>query len=335
MKKIAFDLMQNDNGLQHGINAALDFVKNNSDYNVILVGDKNEIDKFLIKDHPNIEIYDVKDVVPKTNVNLREILRKKTSMSQAIELLANNKVDAVLSSGDSGAYLTLATMKLKRLQNVLRPAFMPMIPKMNNNEFFLLLDAGANLETKAEYLEQWAIIATIFSQNLFNKKQPICRLINIGTEKDKGFEFHQKANVLLENNNIVNYQGFIETRNIFSLDTDIVLADGYSGNLTLKALEGTVLNLSKLIKTKITQTFWRKIFALGLKKAFTEIKEKFDYRNVGAAWVIGINGIVIKAHGSSDFKAYKGAFNQIKIAIESKILDKLKTEMVKLDEQQN
>ncbi|VEU59271.1 phosphate acyltransferase PlsX [Mesomycoplasma neurolyticum] len=332
MKKIAFDVMQNDNGPEAGIKAALDFVNNNSNYHVFLVGDETEIAKFLVEKHSQISIVHEPNVVPKTNLNLRKILREKTSMSKTLELLLEKKVDAVLSSGDSAAYLALATMKLKRLKNVDRPAFMPMIPKMINDEFFLLLDAGANLETKAEYLEQWAIIATIFSQNLFNKSKAICRLINIGTEDDKGFEYHQKANILLKNNPRINYQGFIETRNIFNVDSDIVLADGYTGNITLKTLEGSVLNLSKFIKAKITKTFWRKIFAIGLKKAFSEVKEKFDYRNVGAAWVIGVNGIVIKSHGSSDIKAYKGAFSQIKIAIESQILTKVKQEIEKISE---
>ncbi|MBN3534356.1 phosphate acyltransferase PlsX [Mycoplasma procyoni] len=324
MKKIAFDLMGNDNGVKPGVESALLFIQKNPDYKIFLVGNEQEIKQYLTQDSEQIEIINVEKVVEKNETNIRALARETTSMSVTMDLLLENKVDAILSSGDSASYLSLSTLKLKRLENVSRPAFMPMIPTAKDDKFFLLLDSGANLEVKPEYFEQWGIIASIFYKHLFKYDNPSVGLINIGTEDYKGFDYHKEANVLLKQNSKINYKGFIEPRDILKGDIEIALADGYAGNITLKSLEGTVLTFSRFLKEKITSSFFRKIAALMLKKAFKEVKEKFDYRNVGAAWVIGVNGVVLKAHGSSDTKAYTGALNQIKIAVESNVLAEVK-----------
>ncbi|WGI36351.1 phosphate acyltransferase PlsX [Mesomycoplasma lagogenitalium] len=324
-KIIAFDLMGTDGGVKPGIDATLTFLKQNPDYKIVLIGDEVEIKKNLPADFnkKQIEIINEKNVAKMKDNNARTLLKENSSMMSALNLIAENKASSVLSAGDSGTYLALATLKLKRINNVSRAAFMPMIPTLIENKYFLLLDAGANLEVKPEYFEQWALISSIFYKFLFKKENPSVGIINIGTEEYKGFEYHKQANELLKNNLNVNYKGFIETRDLLQGNIDIALADGYAGNITLKTMEGTVLNFSKLMKEKLMKNFFRKIGALILKSAFKEVKERFDYRNVGAAWVIGVNGIVIKSHGSSDAKAYLGALNQIKIAIESQVLTKI------------
>ncbi len=324
MKTIIFDVMGNDNGPFFAIKAALKFINENNNYKIILVGNENEIKKYC-SESKNIEIVHNPNIVSKSNDDILSSHKEDNSMNTALKLLRDNKGVAVLSSGDSGKYLASSIMLIKRLPNVLRPAFMSIIPTIKQNKKFLLLDEGANLNTTEDYLVQWAKLGATFSNNVLKINNPKVSILNIGTEDFKGFEYHQKANkILMDSKNNFDYRGFIESRDLLEGNVDVVVADGYSGNIALKALEGTVLSFTKLIKSKLTKNFWRKIKSLLLKKAFSELKEHLDYRNVGAAWILGLNGIVIKSHGSSDQKAYEGALNQIKLAIESDALNKFK-----------
>lgn len=324
-KTIIFDLNGNDNGIESGILASIEFIKQNPHYKIILVGNKNDILKYTNESN-SIEIYDSPNPVNKKLDDLSKIYKDDNSMNASLKLLKEEKGDAMLSSGDSGSYLISSMMILKRINNVGRPAFMSVIPTIKENKKFILLDEGANLNITSDYLIQWAKLASIFSKTILGVSKPKVGILNIGTEDYKGFDYHKEANEYLKENvnDIFDYVGFVESRNLLQGDYDVVVADGYAGNITLKALEGTVLSFSKLIKNKLTKNFWRKIKSLMLKSAFKEIKEHLDYRNVGAAWIIGVNGIVIKAHGSSDVKAYLGALNQIKQAIETKALIEFK-----------
>lgn len=323
-KTIIFDLLGNDNGIKAGVQAAIKFVKNFIDYKVLLVGDKEEILKFT-SENEKIEIFHSPNQVTKNIDNLSNIHKEDNSMNNALRLLKENRGFAVLSSGDSGKYLISSMMILKKISNNVRPAFMSIIPTKDENKKFILLDEGANLNITGDYLVQWAKLGTAFSKNILKVSNPKVGILNIGTEDYKGFEYHQDADkILKETNNDFEYIGFIESRYLLEGKCDVVVADGYAGNITLKALEGTVLSFSKIIKKQLTKNFWRKMFALFLKSSFNDIKEHLDYRNVGAAWIIGVNGIVIKAHGSSDEKAYYGALNQIRLAIESNALEEFK-----------
>lgn len=323
-KTIIFDVMGNDNGVKNGVNAAIKFVKQFIDYKIILVGDKKEILKYT-SENEKIVIYDSPNTVIKSKDDLLNSHKEDNSMNSSLKLLKEGKGLAILSSGDSGKYLASSMLILKRIPNVSRPAFMSVIPTIKEDKKFILLDEGANLNCNENQLVQWAKIGSVFSKNILHVERPQVSILNIGTEDYKGFDYHQKAHAILKNeNNEFDYQGFIESRDLLEGKVDVVVADGFSGNITLKALEGTVLSFTKLMKTKIKKNIWRKFCALLLKGAFIDIKEHLDYRNVGAAWILGVNGIVIKAHGSSDEKAYLGALNQIKLAIESDALEKFK-----------
>lgn len=318
MKTIAFDVMGSDFGPQAAVQASLEFVQKNPDFQIILVGDKKEIEKFT-KETSQIKILESPNIASSKD-GLRQVSKMENSMNSALDLVVEKKADAVLSSGDSGAYLTSALLKVKRLKGILRPAFMPIFPTIVKDKKILVLDVGANLETKVEYLIQWTKLASIFSNKILKVKNPKCALVNIGVEDYKGFDFHKQANEELKQSN-ANYIGFLEPRNILDGKVDVAVVDGYGGNLILKSMEGAVLALKKVIKESITKTFFRKILALFLKKAFKDAAERLDYRNVGAAWVLGLNGIVVKSHGSNDFKAYLGALEQVKQGINAKVID--------------
>ncbi|MBT1389455.1 phosphate acyltransferase PlsX [Mycoplasma bovis] len=328
MYRIAFDVNGNDNGVSAAVSASVQFLKDNDDYEIILVGDESSInvelkkiegipDSLRIVNNPNL---------PSDVKNIHKSLRENTSMNTAIDLVVDRKADAVISSGDSGTYLACATFKLKRLQGVSRSAFMPLMPTVVGRKF-LLLDVGANIECKSEYLVEWAKIANVYARTLLNIVNPRVSLINIGTEDYKGLEIVKEASQLLKDNKFINYIGYTEPRYLLDGATDVAVIDGYGGNLVLKSLEGAILSFKNLLKDKIMAKPIRKFGYLFLKGAFKDVAETLDYRNVGAAWLIGLNGLSIKCHGNSDTKAYLGALNQIKLVIKNNVLEAIKKEL--------
>ncbi len=322
MKTIAFDVMGNDNGVRPAVEATLEFLKNNNNYYFILVGDCEEINKY-VKDNERIKILDVKSVI-ENNFKALESRKNNNSMGEAIKLVKEGKADAVLSSGNSGAYLLQLILILKTLKNVKRPAFMPIFPTIKPNKKFVMLDVGANVVANDQMLVEWAQMGNIFSKIVLGIDNPRVAIVNIGTEKNKGFKSHQIANDLLESNSKINYLGFYEPRNLLNGEIDVAVCDGYGGNLVLKTLEGSILSLLKLIKTNVNSRIRFKLGALLIRGAFKNVKKQLDYRNVGAAWVLGVNGLAMKAHGSSQKQEFLGALNQLRDAINQDFWNKFK-----------
>ncbi|BAP39391.1 phosphate acyltransferase PlsX [Metamycoplasma canadense] len=324
MKKIVFDILNNDNGISYAIKAACSFKSKNKDYQIALVADKDIIEKELIKlkNKYKISIDDFIIVDSKNLVHIknspREVLKNSSSMLDAFNYLNENNFDGIVSSGDSGAFITLSSFKIKRLPNVSRPAFMPILPTLQNNKYALLLDAGANIETSYEYLNNWAVVASQYYELIFNKQKPSIGLLNVGTEEYKGSANLKEAYKLLKNNKEVNFTGFIEPKDGIAGNVDIILAEGQSGNIFLKTLEHSFLGFGKLLKNIINTNLLTKIGGLLLKRQLKKLKAKFDYRNVGGAYIVGLEKLVVKAHGGSDEIAFENALNQVKFLLEKK-----------------
>ncbi|WP_036452677.1 phosphate acyltransferase PlsX [Mycoplasma buteonis] len=323
--KIVFDLNGNDNGQASGIAAAKQFAKQNPNFQISLIGDFQKKSDLELTNISNIKLLN-NPTTPTNPKDLRGSMMEKTSMNQAIDLLKNKEADAILSSGDSGCYISSLTFKIGRLNNVSRPAFMPICNAINGQKF-LFMDVGANLVAKSDFLVEWAKLGSAFYEVMFNKPNPSVALLNIGTEDYKGNENAVEANKILKEDSNLNYVGFNETRDLFRGLVDVAVIDGYGGNLVLKSYEGAIFTFKDLLKEKFTKTFLRKLHALALKKAFKEAGDVLDYRQVGSAWVIGIDGIAIKAHGSSDTLSYLSALNTIKTALEKDLLNKLKDKL--------
>ncbi|AWX69429.1 phosphate acyltransferase PlsX [[Mycoplasma] anseris] len=326
-KNIIFDLLNNDDGQIPAIKASKEFIQLNPDYSLILVGDETIIKKEFENHVPKqIRIVHQPNLVQKS-ASLRDVLRQDSSMLTAFNLLKEDKASAILSSGDSGSYVSLATLKLPRLNNVARPAFMPIVPTITNNNI-LLLDCGANIDAKPEYFVDWARIALSYFPLLTknSSKKIKIGLLNIGTEDYKGTIFLKEANKLLKESFPFEYVGFIEPNDAINNKVDIVLSDGFHGNIFLKTLESSFLGISGLLKKMIYKNIKTKIGGLLLKNELKKFKCRYDYRNIGGAFIIGLNKIVVKAHGISDTKAFLGALNQIKNAIEQNIIDNLNKE---------
>lgn len=323
--KIAFDVQNNENSLVHAVKAANLFAKNNPNYHLVLVGDEDKI-KTYVEKLDNISILDEKSIAVKQDKSIRHAHKEQNSMNVAIDLLANKQVDALLSPAESSLILASSFFKLPKLPNIERPAFMPMIPTISDLPF-LMVDVGANVVVKPQYLAQWAQIASLFFENLYNFKKPKVAIVNIGVEQNKGLEFHSEAYQILSQQSDLNFVGFVEPKYLLDADVQVFVCDGYAGNLILKTLEGAMLSVFKLLKQTLMSSTRGKVAGILAKPSLYKIKEKFDYRNVGAAWIVGLDGIALKAHGSSDEQAFLGALNQVKIALESQILQKIKEKL--------
>lgn len=283
MKKrvIAFDVMGNDNGVKPCVEAALSFLNANKGFEIILVGNEKEINKYT-QEKPGLKIIHTSEVVNKT-MGARAARGGNTSMALAVNLVKDKKADVVISSGDSAIYLTITTLSLKRMPGVSRPAFMPIFPTTTKGKNFVMMDVGANLDVTGEMLYEWSQMGNIFAKKVLNIKKPKVGLINIGTEENKGKSFHTEANELLKKDKNINYVGFVETRELLSGSVDVAVVDGYGGNLVLKTMEGTSLALLSLIKKTLLSKFTYKIGALLSKGGFKEVKNTLDYKNVGGA----------------------------------------------------
>ncbi|MEE3928387.1 phosphate acyltransferase PlsX [Mycoplasmopsis ciconiae] len=319
---LAFDVNGNDNGVKAAVKAAIYFLQKNKNFKITLVGDEQEIKKYLPEEQiSQIMILNNPNTV-KSDENIKAAIKVDSSMKSAITMVKNKEADAVLSSGDSASYLALCNFVLKRLDNVSRPAFMPIFPTIKGKKF-LLLDVGANLEVKKEFLKEWALISNEYAKIILNIDQPKIALVNIGTEEYKGNEVTKEANLEFKELPNINYIGFVEPRDLLRYICDVAIIDGYGGNILLKSIEGAILSFKDIIKEKISAKLIRKIGYLFIKGAFRDVSETLDYRNVGSAYVIGVNGLAMKAHGSSDYLSFLGALNQIKLALEKDIMTKV------------
>ena len=329
MKKIIFDLLNNDGGELEAIKAAKKFAIENPNYYLILVGNEKNITSIIdINKVKNIEIFQSDSITHKVD-NFRELLRQKSSMLVSFDLMETKNADGLLSSGDSGAFISIATLKIKRLNGVSRPAFMPIIPSILNSNFFLL-DVGANLEIKPNYLFEWAIIANIFYSTLYGNKVNNFGILNIGTEDYKGLPILKEANELIKNQAKeigFNYKGFVEPSDLIEGKVNVALSDGYAGNIFLKTLESSFINFGKLFKNILLLNLKNKIAGLLIKKDLIKLKKKFDYRNTGGAFIVGLEKVIVKAHGRSDEIAFYNALNQIKIALENNVVDIIKNKL--------
>ncbi|CCP24526.1 phosphate acyltransferase PlsX [Mycoplasmopsis cynos] len=319
MKKIIIDTNGLDNGPYVVYNSVLEFTKKFEDVRVTLIGDFNGL---KLKENSQIKLIQ-NSLVPSDPKNIRAMLKEKTSMNQAIMSVVNNENDGVISGGDSGSYIASLIFKSKRIEGILRPAFMPVATGLNGRKV-LLLDVGANLEVKPENLYEWAKLATIFHKTIFSSKNPEVTLLNIGTEEYKGLEYVKLAAKLIENDQRLNYIGFSEPRDILRGMYDVAVIDGYGGNLVLKSYEGAIFTFKDAIKSTALSSIRTKIGALLMKPAFKKVMNVLDYRNVGAAWVIGVNNLALKIHGSSDEKSIYSALFQMYYAIEKELDKKLR-----------
>ena len=303
--KIVVDMMGGDFGLESTIPAVKDFVKKHSDVQIYAIGDESINDKF--NDYSNIIVVNSKTVL-KMDVDPMTAYRdENSSLMVGVKTFLNEKCDAIVSAGSSGALLTASIFKIKRLKNVDRPGFITSFPTINKGKYFVVCDLGANNANTKEELHQFAKMGSLYYEFVYKEKNPKVYLLSNGTEDEKGSPVTKEAFKLLKEDKTINFKGNTEGRDALFGDIDVLVCDGFSGNIFLKATEGTAKAMSHMIKDAFKRNFISKLGYLCCKKGITEMKEKMDYKNVGGAMLVGVNGVVIKAHGSSDAKAFLSA----------------------------
>ncbi|MBO5364304.1 MAG: phosphate acyltransferase PlsX [Clostridia bacterium] len=266
-----------------------------------------------------ISLVHAEDVIGGEEDPVTAIKRKDTSMRVALSLLKDGKGDAVVSAGNTGALIAGATLFLKRIKGVRRAALTPVMPTTNGG-CFLLVDAGANSDCTPAFLKQFAIMGSIYMKSILGVKEPRVKLVNIGAEENKGPELMTETNALLKEIPI-RYEGYIEGRDIPFGEADVVVCDGFTGNIILKLMEGMGLGLTGMIKKIFLKNIVSKAAAMMVKGGLKEFKKSMDYTEYGGAPVLGVTRPVIKAHGSSNGKAFFHAIRQAKKLTEERLVD--------------
>ena len=283
---------------------------------LLLVGDEKAIQAELAKHKGKvpscIEIVHASEVVGMGESPATAIRRKKdSSIARAVELVKSGKADAIFSAGNTGAAVAAATLKLRTLKGVDRPAIATVMP--TPDKAFVLLDAGANPDSTPEMLQQYAVMGTIYSREILGCKNPGVGLLSIGEEAAKGNEVTKKTFSLLENSNI-NFIGNVESRDLFGGKVDVAVCDGFVGNVVLKTSEAVARMIGNWLKRMFKANPLRILGAILSRGVFNEMKRHADPSTYGGAPLLGANGVVIIAHGSSNALA---AFNGIRVATEA------------------
>lgn len=328
--RIAIDAMGGDNAPKSAVEGAVLAVK---EYGIsaCLVGIKDEINKYLSDEDrkdSRISVIEASEVINNNDAPVTAIKQKKdSSMVVGLKLVKDGTCDAFLSAGSTGAFLAGSLLKVGRIKGIDRPALSPLIPTTKGS--CMIIDAGANMDTKPKNLQQFAVMGSIYMEKVMGIKNPKVGLLNIGTEEGKGNELTKESFELLKKLD-VSFVGNVEARDIIEGVCDVCVCDGFAGNVLLKNTEGVAQAIFDILKGIFMESTLSKLAALVLKKGLKEFKNRFDYKEYGGAPFLGIDGIMIKAHGSSDAKAVKNAVRQAKLLYDNKCLDIISEEISKL-----
>ncbi len=312
--KIAIDVMGGDNAPISNIKGVFSYLSkyNDNENQFILVGEKSIIKNIISKNDfshfSNIEIINTSQSISIED-NISKIHKNKPNCSivKSIRMLKNNDVDAVISAGNTGALLTSSLFLLNKINHIRRPALVPYIPSNKGN--ILLCDAGATLNTKPIHMLQYAIMTSEYYKLINGKLNTRIGLINIGTEKNKGPELYKDSYKLLKEN-LDDFYGFIESRDLLDGKVDIVISDGFTGNIMLKLIEGMFSNFDELLKKH----------SLNSKDLFNE---DLLYEKHGGAPFLGVEGIVVKCHGSSSYVSIENSILQVLKLYNTNLIDKI------------
>ncbi|NLL56607.1 MAG: phosphate acyltransferase PlsX [Clostridiales bacterium] len=330
--KIVVDAYGGDNAPKAIIEGAIAALNRNNikDFTIVLTGKSQEIEKILKEYNytgDEIEIVDANQVITNDDSPTDAIRQKRdSSLVKAFDYLnTNSDAMALVSAGSTGAVLTGGVLLLKRIRGIQRPALSPILPTLTGGNV-MLIDCGANVEPKARNLVEFAQMGAVYMQKVYNIDNPRIALLSNGTEDSKGNTLNKEVFPLLKESQL-NFIGNMEAREILSGDYDVVVADGFSGNIALKACEGTALSMFSLIKKGIMSGSLRaKLGYLLLKPVLKDIKKTLDYNDNGGAVLLGLEKVLVKSHGSSKAKAICNSILQARDLVASGVLEKLKEE---------
>lgn len=325
--KVVVDAFGGDYAPSEIIDGCIKALQDNPKLKLVLVGDKDQITEYLQKvmfASDRMEIVHAPDIITNDEQPAMAIRTKtKSSIVVAYDYLkTNDSCIGLVSAGSTGATLTGAVLKLGRIQGVSRPALAPILPTLNGNQM-MLLDVGANVDCKPINLVHFAMMGSEYMKSM-GVDNPKVALLNVGTEDEKGNELVKEVFGLLKEEKSINFVGNVEARDVLKGNVDVVVTDGFAGNVCLKTIEGTVELLLSMIKSEIMASKWAKIcYAMGLKKPFKNVKSRMDYRKVGGAPLLGVSKIVVKCHGNSRADSIATAINQVVTLHKNKMIDNI------------
>jgi|SRR5690625_42611 len=327
--KIAIDAMGGDHAPQAMIDGAMEAIKNNKNLHITLVGNESKIQKYLSNDE-RITIIHTEEEISGDEEPIRAVRRKKSSsLVLAAKEVKEKRADACISAGNTGALVVAGLFVVGRMKGIDRPALSPTLPT-TDGKGFLLLDAGANVDADVHNLVQYAVMGSIYSEKVRMIENPRVALLNVGTEETKGNHLMKKTyNQLMEAP--VHFIGNIEGRDLMGGVADVVVTDGFSGNIALKTIEGTALHVVNLFKDALTSTLKAKLAASVIKNDLKKLKNELDYAEYGGSALFGLAAPVIKSHGSSNSRAIYLTIKQACQMIEQNMIGTIQETVASLE----
>ncbi len=320
--RIGIDAMGGDNAPKAIIEGVLEYKKANKEIEFVLYGDRERIEKHL--DGSEIEIIHCSEVIENDDKPVMEIRRKKdSSLVRGFRDLRDKKIEGFLSAGNTGAILVGGMFVVGRINGVERPAITLTYPTLKG--FSILCDAGANADCKPQYLVKFASMASLYAKNVLKVNNPTVGLVNVGQEETKGSELALETHKLLKESGL-NFIGNIEGRDIPMGTCDVIITDGFTGNIILKLTEGLAISFGQKIKELFKQNIFTKLSSVFFKKGFKAFKKSLDYREHGGAPILGVDAYLVKAHGSSDKKAIVSAINYLVKYINSGLINEMRAD---------
>ena len=338
MMKIVLDAMGGDFAPKNNVDGAIDALRELDDIEVMLVGPQELLEKTIgeyadqaaysaVKDR--LHVVNATEVITTEEHPVMALRRKKDStFNVGMDLVRHKEAQAFVSAGSTGAVMAGSMFKIGRIKGVDRPAIGALLPVPGRP--MLLMDAGANTDCKPEWINQFAMMGSVYMQRVMGVENPEVGLVNIGTEAAKGNEQAQQAHALMSAQKIYNFIGNVESRDTLAGGCDVLAADGFIGNIVLKNVEGTVSTIFKLLKQGLLSNTKGKIAALLAKDTFKALKDSFNAEEIGGAPLLGVEGVVIKAHGNSQARAIFCAIRQARTVIETGVVDQIREGVAQL-----
>ena len=330
MLKIAIDAMGGDFGPEPIVDGLIAALRNNNNFSAIAVGNEEQLIKLIPESlKSRIEIVHAEDVISMHDSATDALKRKESTIYKAIDLVKDGIADAVVSAGHSGASMSLATLRIGRIKGISRPAIATLMPT-SENQNTLVLDVGANVDCDAKNLFEFAIMGQVYAEDVLKLDEPIIGLLSNGEEESKGNEVTKEAHVMMTK--LKGFAGNIEGSDIFNGSVDVVVCDGFIGNILLKTAEGVADTIGKILKKNLKRSLISIAGAVLMRKVFKSLKVRVDYAEYGGAPLLGVKAPVIIAHGKSNAKAVKNAIFQAITAASSNLNDDIENRIKKYKE---
>ncbi|WP_336779607.1 phosphate acyltransferase PlsX [Paenibacillus illinoisensis] len=327
--KIVIDAMGGDHAPQATVEGAIAAATEWADTQIVLVGDEAKLAPLLNQSTikpANLSVRHASEVIGSDDEPVKAVRRKKdASMVVAGRMLKEGEADAMISAGNTGALMTTGLLVVGRMEGIERPALAPMIPTIDDVGV-LALDLGANMDAKPEHLAQYGLMGSLYRQKVQGVDSPRVGLLNVGTEPGKGNELTKHAYPLLEQLPI-RFVGNVEARDVLTGACDVLVCDGFAGNILLKSLEGTAGAIFALLKEQFSSSLKSKLAAAVLMPELRGLKRKLDYTEHGGAPLLGLSRLVVKSHGSADGNAIKNAVRQARIAVQNQLVESISKEI--------